>query len=172
MTDFITDEEFSLISKLAHKQVELESAIEQLEEALKKKKQELNDVRDRDLPNALAEVGVASVTLKNGAKISVKQEVYASIPEARAQAAFHWLRSNDFGALIKNVISAEFGKGEDEAAIEAARLLAEGGFTPHQKESVHPMTLKAFLKEQVEKGTEVPLDLFGAYVVNRTKVAK
>lgn len=169
----ITDEEYAMISSLAAKQVKLETELKQLEEELKEKGKELNDVRDRDLPNAMAEVGLEEVKLKSGHKISIKSEIYASISAERTDKAYAWLRGNDFGSLIKNQIIAEFGKGEDERATEAAMLLAEHGFAPTHKESVHPMTLKAFLKEQIEKGLiEVPLDLFGAYTFNRSKVTK
>jgi hypothetical protein len=102
--------------------------------------------------------------------VSTKQEYYASIPAEKSGQAFAWLREHGYGAIIKNVISAEFGKGEDEKALEAATVLAEAGFKPSQKESVHPMTLKAFVKEQMEKGNEVPADLLGVFTITRSKV--
>lgn len=165
-----TDAELTRISQLAERQVRTEQDIQNLEIALDRKSKELTQIRDKELPNALAEIGMSSFTLKSGRKISVKTEVYASIPKDGAQKAFSWLRQHDFGSLIKNIISAEFGKGEDEAALKAAGLLAEAGFRPEQKESVHSSTLKAFLKEQISKGEDVPLELFGAFIVNRSKV--
>ena len=39
-----------------------------------------------------------------------------------------------------------------------------------QAEKVEPMTLKAFVREQIEKGKDVPADLFGVYVATRTKI--
>jgi hypothetical protein len=35
---------------------------------------------------------------------------------------------------------------------------------------VHPSTLKGFVKEQIELGKNVPADLFGTYVSNKTKL--
>ena len=32
------------------------------------------------------------------------------------------------------------------------------------------MTLKAFVREQVETGKELPFDLFGVYIANKTKI--
>jgi hypothetical protein len=32
------------------------------------------------------------------------------------------------------------------------------------------MTLKAFVKEQVEEGKQVPFDMFGVYIANKTKI--
>jgi hypothetical protein len=168
----LNDEELAMVSALAEKQVSLEVRIAKGEELLKSLKKELDEVRDKELPNALAECGLSEIKLTDGTKITVKQEVYASITEEKAPMAFGWLREHDHGALIKNVISTEFGKGEDEKAVEAATVLAEAGFRPTQKESVHPMTLKAFLKEQINKGEEIPLDLFSAHIVNRSKIVK
>ena len=32
------------------------------------------------------------------------------------------------------------------------------------------MTLKAFVREQVETGKKLPFDLFGVYIANKTKI--
>ena len=32
------------------------------------------------------------------------------------------------------------------------------------------MTLKAFVREQVEGGKKLPFDLFGVYIANKTKI--
>lgn len=172
----ITDAEYAMVSGLAVKQVALEKELVKLVEDLEKKQAELNKVRDHDLPNALMEVGLSEVTLKSGHKISIKREAYVSITEERKDECFAWLRKNGHGAIIKNLIFAEFGKGEDENAIEAAKALADAGFKPQQKESVHPMTLKAFVKEVEEKmaeqGKEFPHEMFGSFIVNRSKVTK
>ena len=39
-----------------------------------------------------------------------------------------------------------------------------------KKEKVEPMTLKAFVREQVESGKKLPFDLFGVYIANKTKL--
>ncbi len=166
----ITDEELLMVSTIADKQVQIERHLAEAEEIIAGLKKDLETVRDKELPNAMAEVGLSSMTLTNGRKITLSTEVYASIPKDNP-AAFQWLRSSGFGALIKNVISVEFGKDEDALATEAAETLASAGFSPTQKETVHPMTLKAFLKEQIGKGTDVPLKDFGAFVVTRSKVS-
>ena len=166
----LTNQELAQVTALAELLVRQEKHVELLEEQLKQAKKDLLQTSDTDLPNAMAEIGLESFTLTNGHKITIKDEVYASIPKDGQEKAFMWLRNHDFGALIKNQIIAEFGKGEDSAAHEAAMLLAEHGWKPVQKESVHPMTLKAFIREQLSEGKEVPLDFFGATVVTRAVV--
>ena len=45
---------------------------------------------------------------------------------------------------------------------ELMNYLQDGGLTVKFNESVHAQTMKAFLKEQIAKGSDIPLDLFGA----------
>lgn len=168
----ITNEQLKMISDLAAQQVKIEDWIEKREGELKKAKEELRKISEVAIPNAMMEIGMSQFTLLDGSKVSVKQEVYASIAEGKQDAAFNWLRKTGNDGLIKNVISCQFSKGEDEEAIKAAQALVELGYRPEQKQSVHPMTLKAFLKEQMEKGVEVPLADFGAHTVNKTKIVR
>jgi hypothetical protein len=64
-----------------------------------------------------------------------------------------------------------FGKGEDSDAKIAVQALKDLGHEPVDKQSVHPMTLKSFIREQYESGSNFPADLFGAFVGNKTKIA-
>jgi len=48
--------------------------------------------------------------------------------------------------------------------------LREKGHNVKQAEKVEPMTLKAFVKEQIQDGKNVPSDLFGVYVASKTKI--
>lgn len=164
-----TNEQMKMISDLAERQVKIEEYIAKCEDNLAKAKENWRRVAEVALPNAMAEVGMSEFKLSNGTMVKVKQEVYASMPEDNG-AAFAWLRSHHLDGVIKNIISCQFSKGGDADAVRAAHLLAENGFHPEQKQNVHPMTLKALIREQMDKGVDVPLKDFGAYVVNRAKV--
>ena len=50
--------------------------------------------------------------------------------------------------------------------------LEQKGFHPEQKTHIHAMTLKAFVKERVEKGLPIDIDLFGAYVGRTAEVKR
>lgn len=165
-----TNEQMAMIADLASRQVTIEEYIAKAEANLATAKENWRKIAEVALPNAMAEVGMSEFKLENGTVVNVKQEVYASIPKDNVGPAFAWLRTNNLDGVIKNVISVQFGKGEDADAIKAAEALAEQGFRPEQVQTVHPMTLKALLKEQMEKGVDVPLKDFGAHVVNRAKV--
>lgn len=166
----LTDEELQIVSDLSYKQVELEDKVAKLEEELKEAKKQLAFVSQVELPNALAEIGLASVTLTNGAKIETKMKYYASIPVDKKREAFDWLQEHDYDSIIKNVVKCEFGKGENDNAKEAMRELISIGLRPTNEQSVHPMTLKSFVKDLFERGEEFPLELFGAGSVTESKV--
>lgn len=168
----ITNEHLAMITALAEKQIMIEDWIKKREDELKVAKEELRKVSEVAIPNAMAEVGMTEFKLVDGSKITIKQEIYASIPADNKEPAFNWLRRTGNEGLIKNVISCQFGKGEDAEAMAAAQALVELGLRPEQQQTVHPMTLKAFLKEQMEKGVDVPLTDFGAYTFNKTKIVR
>jgi hypothetical protein len=166
----LTDEELALVSALANKQVNLENEYAAAEDALKELKQQLDFIKQVELPNALAEIGLSSFTLTNGERVEVKQKYYASIPVESKSEAFAWLTDHNFDAIIKNTVKCDFGKGEMALAKSAMQELTSLGFRPQQDMGVHPMTLKAFVKDLFERGVEFPLELFGAGSVNESKV--
>ena len=99
----------------------------------------------------MQELGLESLTLKDGSAVKVKQLVQASIPVKHRETAFQWLRDRGHGDLIKNQISAEFGKGEDQSAGKFIENIKSLGYEPKQKVWVEPMTLKAFVREQISR---------------------
>lgn len=157
------------ISGIASRAKEVEAEIDALEQQLKAKNAELEEIETKRLPDAMAAVGLKEFVLTDGSKITVKPEYHASIPKARKIEAFQFLRDNEFGALIKNELAIEFGKGQDEMADEAyERLKGEFPDIPVTLgESIHAQTLKALVKEQFESGSPLPEDLFGVHIITR-----
>lgn len=167
------DAALSKVSALAQQQVLLEDEIADLELIVSNRKKDLRTLQCDHLPAALAEAGLAAIELQDGSKITVKPYYDTSIPERMRDAAFEWLREHGHGDLIKRELKVSFGMGEDEQAQQARDALAllEAEFS--DKETVHPSTLKAFVKEQVEAGAEgFPLDLFGAQVGQRATIKR
>jgi len=102
----------------------------------------------------------------------VKPVYGASIPVAKKEEAYTWLRENGLGDLIKNEISVAFGRNEDNKAMAYATLAQGQGYEPIQKLKVEPMTLKALVRERLESGQEMPSDLFNVFAGNRTKITR
>lgn len=110
--------------------------------------------------------------MADGSKVTVATVISANITKDRANEAHDWLRANGHADLIKNTVSVAFGKGEDEKAAELISQLDASGFSADQKEAVHPSTLKAFCKEQIERGAAIPSELFGIYIGQKTTIKK
>ena len=115
-TPTIGDNSLKEMADLCAEQVSLQEEVKQLEEQLKAKKQAVNKLSLEIIPAKMQELGLESLTLKDGSSVKVKQLVQASIPVPRREEAFKWLRDNGHGDLIKNQVSATFGKGEDTSA--------------------------------------------------------
>ncbi len=167
----VTDTSVNAIAQLAIKQLSLQSAVEQKQAELKQLEAELKQVSEIDLPNAMLENGMRSFKLADGSSISVEKFYGASIKVEDRPDAFKWLEDNGHGALIKTDVRVKFGKGLQERT-EARQFVAEleeDGFTADLDESVHHSTLKAWAKEQIEMGTELP-PIFTVFVGEKAKI--
>lgn len=154
----------STIVDVANAQVGLENSIEELELTLDRKKEELRKIATETLPNMMKEIGLESVTLPGGKVIKIADVVYAKLPDNATQA-FDWLREKDMDGVIKTQVTLNFGKGEDEQLLELESMLREAGWVPNVKSTIHHMTLKALVKEQILKGSGIPLEAFGAGII-------
>ena len=170
--DTLDSDKLDGVARLAQEAAILEKEIAEFEQFAKEKKQALHKITDEQLPEALEEMGLQKFTLTDGAEISVKPIYSASIPRDRKDEAFQWLRDHEFGDLVKNNVTVTFGRGEDTIAKDFVDLCGSQGFTPSQLEKGEPMTLKAWLRERVEAGDAVPLDLFGAFISQRATIKR
>jgi len=143
-----------------------------LEDTLKNTKKELLYLTDDVMPSAMAELGLSSFKLDDGSMVDIKQTYGASIKVDDRPAAYQWLRENEHGDIIKNVVSCAFARGEDSKAESFIEMAAQSGLEAQQKSSVHPETLKAFVRERVENGEVIPMDLFGVWVGQRATIKR
>ena len=147
--------------KLQAKETDLKAA----EEQVKKLKKEVDHLSGEVIPTMMQEMNLSTLKLADGSAVEVKPVYGASIPVAKKEEAFNWLRSNGLGDLIKNEVTVSFGRNEDN--------LAQGqGYQPVQKLKVEPMTLKALVRERIESGQDMPSDLFNVFAGNRTKITR
>ena len=166
------DNSLKEMADLCAEQVALEEEMEQLSEQLKAKAASARKLSQEIIPARMSELGLESLTLSDGSAIKIKQLVHASIPVKYREEAFDWLREHGHGDIIKNQVSATFGKGEDTTASNFIDKIEELGYQPQQKVWVEPMTLKAFVLEQIANGSELPTDKFGVFIGAETKISK
>lgn len=167
----VTTSETKNLSDMVRTLRNVDRNIERIEDDLKKLKQERQKLTTELIPGMMDEMGVQRLDV-DGVTVTRKLIVSASISEENREKAFGWLRDNSLDDIIKNDVVVSFGRGEDNAAKNAVGILREQGFDPEVKTHIHPMTLKAFVKERVEDGKPIDLDLFGAYVVNAAEIKR
>lgn len=170
--DEIPKKSLSLVSRLASELAQTEARLAKLGDEVKRMTELRDDLAQKRLPAAMEDIGLLELKLADGSEISIGTEYHTKIPEKHQQAAFQWLRNNGFDSLIKNQLTAVFGKGEDERAKEFYQLAVERDIMLRAKMDVHPQTLKAFVKEQAEAGHPVPDDLFGVYVITQAHIRR
>ena len=150
----------------------LEDQLKVDEELLKDKKRDIEKISGEIIPTLLSEMGLSSLKLADGSAVEVKPYYSANISIKNREAAYNWLRENGLGDIIKNDVTVSFGRNEDNKAAEYANLAKSQGFQPTQKLKVEPMTLKALVRERIEKGVDMPMDIFNVFVGNRTKLTR
>ena len=146
--------------------------IADIEADLKMMKNKRDHISGEIIPTMMSEMGFSELTLKDNTKLKVSTSYKAHISEANKEMAFNWLRNNGLGDIIKNEISVSFGRNEDNKAADYATLAKERGFQPTQKMKVEPMTLKALVRERIEKGKEMPTEIFGVFTENKTTIKR
>jgi hypothetical protein len=162
-----TDDALEGIAALVREQQQLEQAAEEAKKLLDDTMRELRVVSEKKIPEAMQAIGLASITTNDGHEVTIKEDVYASIRKDNTEAAYKWLRDMGFDDIIKNNIVVSFGRGQDEDAVRLGERLDDFGVSWTQKETVHGGTLKAFIKEQLKLGNDLPLETFGAYIFQK-----
>ena len=160
------------LSDLVIKLQKLEDEIKEDEERLKLKKQNADQLSQIAIPEIMDSLKMKTMKLADGSAIEVKEIYSATIPIDKKEGAYNWLREHGLGDLIKNEITVSFGRNEDNKAAEYASLAQGHGYQPNQKLKVEPMTLKALVRERIEKGDDMPTDLFNVFAGSRTKITR
>tara|TARA_R100000935_G_scaffold50716_1_gene76769 strand:+ start:565 stop:1140 length:576 start_codon:yes stop_codon:yes gene_type:complete len=167
-----TDNELSVVSGLANKQLQVGSELAELEGAVKAKKEELRLISEQELPDAMQAAGLNEIVLSSGEKISIGEFYSAHISKANQEVAYQWLTANGHEGLIKNEVSLRFGRDESEVVKETVSNLKARGLSPEVRQSVHPSTLKAFVREQLTSGNDIPTEPFGIYIGTKATIKR
>lgn len=167
----ISDSQLKKISSLGDELVYLTKLAEDQEKVLNATKEKLNNLQLKMLPDAMLEIGMTEFKLLNGKKITMSKFYSASISEERAEEAFTWLKEHGHASIIKSEVKCTYTRGEQDKVERVTKLLAKAGIPFNLKDGVHHMTLKAFIREQIESGKTIPADLFGLYIGNKVTVS-
>ena len=173
-SDMLDNVEITDIAQQCIKLKEKEDEIAELEDKLKAKKAEADDISARVIPELLQEQGLQEIKLADGSKVSVKKEFRATLPkdDLRRESAYQWLRDQGLGDIIKNNVTVSFGRGEDNKAQQLLDLAVANGFQPQQKSDVAWNTLTALYEERVKAGLDMPSDVFSLWIKDKTKISR
>lgn len=171
----VSEEKLAQLSLLATKQLTIEEAILNTEVRLDSLKKDLKLVSEVAIPDLMIQIGMSRFTLTNGAEVYVKPFYAGRIDDENREEASAWLNDNGHGALIKKTLAIDFGKAD---GVDWKKVIAEIAATIEEdidvdirlNQGVHHATLNAFIKEQVEAGNKFPLELFKAFIGNKTKI--
>jgi hypothetical protein len=168
--DNLDTDKLHSVSLLAQQQVELENQINGIEDDLKELRKDLFKLSTQTIPERMKEIGIKSLEMDTGERLSVVKNVTASITAKNKELAHKWLVEYGHGDLIKHTVTTKFSRGEEDVAKEFVNKLNEQGLNYDVKQAVHAMTLKAFVKEQLEKGNELDMELLGVFEYEVTKI--
>lgn len=161
------------VSRLAFEQIALEDQIENISLTLKELTEKLTLIAQTKLPQAMQAVGINKFTTKDGFAIEVKPFYSASIKEDNQEACFAWLKASGHDDIIKNEVKTTFGRGEENLAMKVVETLNLMHIPCTNKKSVHPQTLSAFVREQVESGNpDFPLNTFNVFIGQKAKIKR
>ena len=154
---------------------DLEFEKAELEERLSAIKNDILVLEQRDLVSLFSEVHVTSVSLEAEgnlpAVVADRVPFYsAKIPPEKEAEAFNWFNQQGHGDLIKTEIKVSFGMGDRTEAEQVETMLEDAGVEYSSKLGVHPSTLKAFVKAEIESGHALPMELLGAYAGEVVKI--
>lgn len=169
-TETPTNTELEEIGKLAARQKYLIEMVEDSEKNLTNLKEELRTIQEGLLPEAMLAVGISEFKLADGSKITVKDEVYASIRADYLINAVKWLDKMGLGDIVKDDVTVKFGRGDSDKAKDIVSYAQAQGYNVNEKLSVHPQTLKATVKEQMAKGVQFPDEFFSINPVQKAVI--
>jgi hypothetical protein len=143
------------------------------------KEAEIKSLKDREfqlenevIPSMIEGAGVKSLTLNDGSKVSVKDQLRANITMENEDYCFSRLQELGLDDVVKNEVKLTFGRGQDSDATNLITELQDRGLYPSNKKAVPWNTLSKLLEEQIAKGsmTSVDQEKFGVYTFKKVKI--
>lgn len=158
-----------------------ENKIKMKEQSLKELKEKYNGIKNQ-LADLMENEGMkigSRIVLASGRILILEDFLSVSIPSeskiarerdphrqmeliGQKERCLFWLDKNGLGDIIKNKITADFGRDDKEQtrATVMKTLLEKNGVNFKNEQTVHPQTLKATIKDSLKQGKDVPFDDF------------
>jgi len=124
------------LSDIVIEMARIDADIKALGEKKTDMQHEYDAIRKFALPSAMDDAGISNMNVTGVGRVSLRSDVYASIPATNKEAAFDWLRGTSHGGVIKESVHA----GTLKALMKT--LIKEGGeLPPDEIIRVQPYTM-------------------------------
>lgn len=168
------DNLLSAISGLADELQTARERLAELEEHVKQAKENVKRLEERELPELMDEARMSSCETKSGLQVDVEEVVSAALSKGRKGEALAWLDEHGHQDLIKRSFNISFTRDEQSWARQFVGQLRRRKRPLHVEEQhvVAPATLSAWVRQQLERGEEVPHEIFGVHRFRRARVTR
>lgn len=164
--------DLAALSRLVDELADAENNVAVLEAKLEAARGRVTDLAERQIPEVMDNVGIESFKTTSGFEVKVSKKIRASIPAANKSAAYDWLDQNGHSGVIKRSIAVAFTREQQEEAQALRDDLSEKFENVREERKVEPSTLAALIREQLEVGAEIPMDLFGAWEQRVARISR
>lgn len=160
----------AMLNSYAEQQLAAEQAVAEAQKVLDTAERKLKDLSGRIIPEALEELGITTFKTTDGLTIEVKEKIIAGLSEKNRVEGIKWLEDNGLGKLVKRKIIIMAPKGQPDLADALVGNAQKDGLEVDDEENVHNTSLAAAIREKLEDGEDVPLDLMGVVRLRFSKV--
>lgn len=137
----VEHDQLKVLMLLAKQMEDLHLEYDAAETALKELADKGAQIEEIKIPDLMRELGLKEITLESGRKISLKTDYYPRIVQTKWPDMKKWLEEHNASAIVTSECVVD-GRHKDQLEINRLPF--------RYVESIHPSTLKAFVKEQIE----------------------
>lgn len=169
--------EVKTVASMVNRMIALERDIAEMEDRLKDLNAEYEQVRTKELPDAMLEMGVTKwVTDRDGNRltVSVDHVFYPAVKKEDMPRLVEWLKERGDEGIVKPKFVVDFEKGEVDAAQAAADAIRREHpeldvvLTP----DIHWSTFRSYTRDLVTAGDVVLPDFYKYHEANMAKITK
>lgn len=159
------------ITILAEEMQDYDSQIAEAELQVKRLKERRRKIAEDDLPELFHEVGMTTLSTRNGLPLKLEKVLRTSIAKGRKVGAIKWLDDNGHGGIVKRNVIVSFDKTKEDKVQNLLNLIGKGWPNNKIERDVNAATCKALIKRLLEEGQEVPKETFGIHQVDEVKIS-
>jgi len=154
-----TNEQMKEVADMVATMLRLEKECLATQEVVKALDAKIERMSSTEIPEAMKAIGISLFQMTDGRVVEIKEDDYGSYTKKNEPAVFKWLRQHGHGDMIKNAIALQLGKGKEALVDKLKKVLQQKayvGVVMEVRESIHPGTFKAFVREQLTEGKQLP----------------